>query len=1810
MSETILYPVSDASVVFTPYPASPTTHYDKIDESGTHDGNSTYVYKSVTAGEDLFNLTDWSDTGDTINSVEVLMVCKKNGTAGSKMQPFLVLGSNSVYGTDNALTIDTWIEYRETLTRPGGGSWTEADLDDLQVGIKATPGKNSNGYCTQLQVIVTHTGASNHPSPINVEIDKQTPPVSNVGEHFTVSAVWQATGGSGTATHASVEVASDSGFTSFMWQSGWIDIADISHGTRCELIVYAGTYLSDNPPNDYYWIRIKFKDGSAVESDWSTGVTAAPVFERMWHDANSPFRHELTWETPHLAMAANDIQKFEVKTGNRIITARNGDFNESVQASGGFQVDYHDGKTHKVYLSEIGDDNELGIYIVTKDHQSGTWGEPVKIDGSGTDFDTHFFPVLCFDKLGYIHVFYGCHYSSIYHARSTLPNDSSAWQLKGAVPRTSWASYPVAFLVDDGTLPGQVFLLFRYGSATTRYTYKFIHTDPNPEGDGWGAVRTFMQDTSADKYILYVYGIRFNEAIKRLFISYTFVWGTAVDQDPMDISCAYCDWENTGYYFNDWYYMDGASAGTTESDPIDYNAAKAIMLSHQPTRSQSQDHRCAVFTETLELDTTGNPIVFFELKWYEGSATEETYLACARWNPGVPGYWIIEYISDQVNMMLRVRRSSVAVQKDKNGIIQLLMPVAAKTYHHMEAAADVDDVDITQSESGDNFALIADGISLAGDNEQTYIDLGATTGKASFTAASAQNIRADATILGVEVEYIAKYVSGSGSVKPYLDDGTEYDGTAETLTSAFDIYRYMWLENPADSSGWTPADINSQALAFGLKNNAATAVRITKVIMRVYYTLATDKKHASTELWLLSSSDNGATWQKVKEVSRNSVIGVPIMNHMHHLRNNQIGFIWCSGKHLFMYTDEPYGLMQDSGIDIKLYYGDSQIDRVLDYPNLNESTIRFKLPEALAADKARAPKALFMYYGNKNTTAQPLGDPDNVYKGWYNAEDYIDGDTINGTDGWTAVSGTWTAYTSPPNHANKVAGGEGAYMVDSAAGILSRSLGTDLTNLFISCYIWNNTGGSTQGIRIYDGSTYFEAGVDGNNTCIYYNNNGTVVNTAIKAKAGNYHKIAIQVTDKGCSVFVGENETVAVRELASSLVQVDTLDLRTGSAINAFFDLLTISTKVERSTAYSDVAITDCLAGGDSHGPTADYVSNNESCMMSVVDGHYNISSSYDRINRVDVKMYVDAREVSDIGASQQTHSLRCWLVGDAPYPDSLYYEPYTYPEDVIGYIDFVIYTTGQVLSDGTVWIGGVQKDFVSFTNLPEGTKSLKVDFYASTYNGAGVVDSYIKGVYWWDVDKVDPVITIGSLESNRGWVSDAVLKGASEDQWVSDAVISGDYIDASYTMPVMLQSKNNVYRTLPFALRNQIAADRTLSLLSSRLFQADGYMPFIIACDLSADRELPFIYGNNTDSMHMLPLMITGQTALDAQYELSFILRSALSILREHPFIHLNKVQSARSIPMLINNRIIGYSSVPFIIKEGLSIMHELPFLQSSAVMHAQILPYISMIGTISDRHIPITFQQSIISHRHLPLVMLHYASIARIFPMQITQLLFHTQILCFELLQKIIIDKELPIISTIEGMMQIDRILSFIIQGSVQAARIIPFETIAKITSDRILPINSVVAVDINRTLPVNILNGIHAMAKVMFHILGSIGASARIELNIKSSIVRSVRINFIFNEGFTGMADIPFTLLEKITADRMCPYSIIGILLLAAAIKDARIYVPEAKQLSMLIPDILNPVISINDVTYNLSRPDIDTPIIIIPGIDNINLFGEGE
>ena len=167
--------IDDPSIILRPNAAGDVTqlgnnsanaNWQNVDEA-TSDGNDTYVYGQYTFYvRDLYNLFDHTTESETINSVTIYILARKDVQVAGGGKTLIKTGGTEYLGAENTLT-DSYASYSTTYTTnpQAGGAWTWAQIDALQAGVALRTGINYWSYCTQVYVEVNYTGVPPPPPP-------------------------------------------------------------------------------------------------------------------------------------------------------------------------------------------------------------------------------------------------------------------------------------------------------------------------------------------------------------------------------------------------------------------------------------------------------------------------------------------------------------------------------------------------------------------------------------------------------------------------------------------------------------------------------------------------------------------------------------------------------------------------------------------------------------------------------------------------------------------------------------------------------------------------------------------------------------------------------------------------------------------------------------------------------------------------------------------------------------------------------------------------------------------------------------------------------------------------------------------------------------------------------------------------------------------------------------------------------------------------------------------------------------------------------------------------------------------------------------------------------------------------------------------------------------------------------------------------------------------------------------------------------------------------------------------------------------
>lgn len=184
----IIRPNADgSSITMTTYPASPTTHYTKVNEVTKNDETSYNAGVLTGGGEkDIYGMTDPSDPGGTPNIDVTMWIWARGVTATQCSLTYgLYIGTSSYVGATPLIKTTTYTNYSYTWTLNPSTSaeWTFAQLASLSTYLLGVDG-NPDTHTTQVALRLTFTPTASYTLDAQITYSSVTSTSQTTG--FTV----------------------------------------------------------------------------------------------------------------------------------------------------------------------------------------------------------------------------------------------------------------------------------------------------------------------------------------------------------------------------------------------------------------------------------------------------------------------------------------------------------------------------------------------------------------------------------------------------------------------------------------------------------------------------------------------------------------------------------------------------------------------------------------------------------------------------------------------------------------------------------------------------------------------------------------------------------------------------------------------------------------------------------------------------------------------------------------------------------------------------------------------------------------------------------------------------------------------------------------------------------------------------------------------------------------------------------------------------------------------------------------------------------------------------------------------------------------------------------------------------------------------------------------------------------------------------------------------------------------------------------------------------------------------------------------
>jgi hypothetical protein len=125
------------------------------------DDDTSYIRSNGNGSQQQFVLSNPTLIGpnDVINSVTLRARAKRQDTSDGTLVLTAVLGGNTSSGSNNTTT-SAYQDFTSGVSRPGGGSWTPADLASLEARLDSASIRDTR--CTTFDVLVDFTPRARH----------------------------------------------------------------------------------------------------------------------------------------------------------------------------------------------------------------------------------------------------------------------------------------------------------------------------------------------------------------------------------------------------------------------------------------------------------------------------------------------------------------------------------------------------------------------------------------------------------------------------------------------------------------------------------------------------------------------------------------------------------------------------------------------------------------------------------------------------------------------------------------------------------------------------------------------------------------------------------------------------------------------------------------------------------------------------------------------------------------------------------------------------------------------------------------------------------------------------------------------------------------------------------------------------------------------------------------------------------------------------------------------------------------------------------------------------------------------------------------------------------------------------------------------------------------------------------------------------------------------------------------------------------------------------------------------------------------
>jgi len=376
------------------------------------------------------------------------------------------------------------------------------------------------------------------------------------------------------------------------------------------------------------------------------------------------------------------------------------------------------------------------------------------------------------------------------------------------------------------------------------------------------------------------------------------------------------------------------------------------------------------------------------------------------------------------------------------------------------------------------------------------------------------------------------------AVDPYNRVYFTYQGWNDYIGEKCNLYLAIW-----DGTSWTNTNLSGltdapQMFRYRQGGQLYWDNTVLYIYSFVLPETETEEYHGG-ELYCWRGTQNGTNWSHYY-LTKNTSYGAGMISAMKSVSSYGRYLFYARARELFIFLDNTYPYIRNDGNDVRIvrhdvFGGTQEYDRLPDRFNALDTLITFKIDKGIPTNfDNHAYYRWFVYYSKYNASDAPH-DVNDVFTLYDSFESLSAGAYLDTSDDWSGTANVfrvlawWSMNIWANAHTNKLyAGSKFLYCMSNQAGNYNQR-NIDIDSHYVQIQMWREGSGNAS-IALYNSSTGYEfrVGLGSANYRYKFHSSNWYYPGVSSSRTGRYYKILIRINSNGVSAWGQDGDVIVL----------------------------------------------------------------------------------------------------------------------------------------------------------------------------------------------------------------------------------------------------------------------------------------------------------------------------------------------------------------------------------------------------------------------------------------------------------------------------------------------------------------------------------------------------------------------------------------------------------------------------------------------------------------------------------------------------------